>query len=39
MIRFVASLIWNFSEYFYLPLNKFAPIVFGLMIGRKPHKK
>jgi hypothetical protein len=26
-------IIWNISEYLYLPLGKLAPIVFGWMIG------
>lgn len=33
--KFVGRIIWNFSESFYIPLGKFAPIVFGWMIGAK----
>jgi hypothetical protein len=38
-LQFVASCIWNTSESLNIPLGKFAPIVFGLMIGYKPNKK
>jgi hypothetical protein len=37
-LQFVASCIWNTSEYLHIPLGRFAPIVFGWMIGAK-HKK
>jgi hypothetical protein len=30
--------IWNISEYLFLPLGKFAPHVFGWMIGCKKEK-
>ena len=32
------SLVWNASEYFHIGLGRFAPIVFGKMIGAKPQK-
>ena len=38
MIRFICKLIWDFSEWSGLPLGRFAPWVFGGMIGSKPHK-
>jgi hypothetical protein len=28
-----ASIIWNASEYFHIPLGRFAPYVFHVMIG------
>lgn len=33
------SFIWWFSEYFYIPLGRFAPFVFGKMVGKKGHKQ
>lgn len=38
-LQFVASCIWNTSENLNIPLGRFAPIVFGWMIGAKPNKK
>lgn len=35
MIKWLAKLIWDFSECFHIPLGRFAPHVFGAMIGRK----
>ena len=32
---FIGSCIWNFSEYFHVPIGKYAPIVFGWMINSK----
>jgi hypothetical protein len=37
-MKIIGKLIWNFSEYFNFPLGKFAPTVFGWMIGRKGKK-
>jgi len=34
----LASLIWNISEKYNIPLGKYAPKIFGLMIGYKPRK-
>lgn len=38
-LQLIASGIWNTSEYFKIPLGRFAPIVFGWMIGSKGIKK
>lgn len=38
-LRAFASFIWNVSETYNLPLGRFAPVVFGWIIGSKPHKK
>lgn len=39
-ITFLACCLWNFSEYFDIPLNdNLAPKVFGLAIGNKGKKK
>ena len=38
-ITFIASLIWNFSEYFNIPLGKSAPVIFGLIVGKKGKRK
>ena len=35
----IASIIWNTSENLKIPLGKYAPIVFGWMIGSKGKKK
>ena len=38
MLKFIGKFIWNFTEYFNIPLgknDKYAPIIFGLMIGSK----
>tara|TARA_R110002111_G_scaffold216472_1_gene279087 strand:- start:168 stop:323 length:156 start_codon:yes stop_codon:yes gene_type:complete len=37
--QFIGSLIWNTSERFKLPLGRFAPIIFGWMIGSKDKKR
>ena len=34
-----ASCIWNISEYFEVGLGKYAPTVFGWMIGAKVEQK
>ena len=31
---FIACLVWDSSEYFKMPLGKFAPKVFSLALGR-----
>ncbi len=31
----LASLIWNFCEYFEIRLGKFAAVLFGVVIGSK----
>ena len=31
----IGSLLWNTSEYLNIPLGRFAPIIFGWMIGSK----
>jgi hypothetical protein len=33
LLQLLGSCIWNASERMCIPLGKFAPIVFGLMIG------
>ena len=33
------SIIWNSSEYFHIPLGKYAPYVFHKMIGAKKMEK
>ena len=38
-MREIARTIWDISEYSGLSLGRFAPWVFGLMIGAKPNKK
>lgn len=34
-LQFIGGLIWNASERLDVPLGRFAPIVFGWMIGSK----
>lgn len=38
-ITLIACLVWNISEYFKMPLGKFAPKVFSLALGRKRERK
>jgi hypothetical protein len=38
MKKKLASIIWNYSELLNIPLGKYAPIVFGIMIETKPNK-
>lgn len=38
LLQFIASCIWNISEDLKLPLGRFAPKVFGWMIGYKAKK-
>jgi hypothetical protein len=33
LLQLLGSCIWNVSEYLHVPLGRFAPIIFGLMIG------
>lgn len=35
----VCAWIWDFSEYWDIPLGRLAPWVFGGMIGRWPHRE
>lgn len=35
---FVASIIWRYSERWNIPLGRFAPHVFGAMMGSKAVK-
>ena len=35
----IASWIWNLAEYFHIDLGKYAPIIFGWMIGSKGKKQ
>lgn len=39
MIKFIAQQIWNLSEWSKIGLGRFAPYVFGLMIGAKSMKR
>jgi hypothetical protein len=39
MMRLFAKLIWDISEHTGIGLGRFAPIVFGIMIGRKGKRK
>ena len=39
MKKLIGSIIWTVSEYCFIDLGKFAPIVFGWMIGRKGKQK
>lgn len=36
--KIIGSFIWNTSEDLHIPLGRFAPIVFGWMIGCKGKK-
>ena len=38
-VSLIASCIWNFAERYKINLRGLAPIIFGLMIQRKPNKK
>ena len=38
LFQFIASCIWNTSEYLHIPLGRFAPTIFGWMIGAKKNK-
>lgn len=38
MIKCIARLIWDLSEFTGIGLGRFAPYIFGAMIGRKPYK-
>jgi hypothetical protein len=37
--KFICRFIWNVSEFTGIPLGKYAPFIFGGMIGRQPKKK
>jgi len=38
MKEFIGKIIWELSEITMIPLGKYAPIVFGWMIGSKGKK-
>ncbi len=38
-LTLMACVVWNFSEYFKIPLGKIAPILFGLVIGSNGKQK
>lgn len=38
MKKFLARTVFNLSEKYYIPLGKYAPKIFGIMIGSKPRK-
>ena len=38
MIKIICSFIWDMAELLHIPLGKFAPYVFGGMIGGMPHR-
>lgn len=38
-VTLLACLVWNTSEYFYMPLGKSAPYVFSLALGCKGKRK
>jgi len=38
-ITLIACCIWNFCEYFDIPLGKYTPIIFGLATGYHGDKK
>lgn len=38
-LSFLASIVWNLSELFNIPLKRFAPTVFHFMIGAKGKSK
>jgi len=35
MKKFICRCVWDFSEYFKIPLGRFAPMIFAGMIGCK----
>jgi hypothetical protein len=37
-VKFIASIIWNLSESSGIGLGRFAPYVFGVMVGSKPER-
>ena len=37
-LTLLSSIVWNLSEYFNIPLGKFAPIVFSMVLGKKNRK-
>jgi hypothetical protein len=36
--RFIGRIIWDISETMHWPLGKYAPIIFGWMVGAKKRK-
>lgn len=39
LLKIPATTLWNLSEWSGVGLGRFAPLVFGLMLGSKPFKK
>lgn len=39
MMKLIATIIWEISEFTGIGLGKYAPVVFGYMIGSKGKKK
>ena len=37
-ITLIASCVWNFCEYFQISVGKYAPTLFGLVLGSKDKK-
>lgn len=37
-MKYIAKIIWDLAEYTGIGLGRFAPYVFGMMIGAKPVK-
>lgn len=37
-MKIIARMVWDLAEYFNISLGRFAPYVFGAMIGRMPHR-
>lgn len=37
-MRFIFKTIWDLSEFYHIPLGRFAPYVFNKMIGSKGKK-
>lgn len=35
----IALEVWLFCEYFHIPLGRFGPFVFGVMMGQKGKRK
>lgn len=39
LLKIPATTLWNLSEWSGIGLGRFAPFVFGLMVGSKPVRK
>jgi len=37
-MQWLGYIIWHTNEYFGISLGRLAPYVFGMIIGRRPHK-